>query len=431
MMDKRPDVLKHIDIKRASEVFAEKRGKDGVIPKSYEAYKEFIDRAFAERIESQLRAPAFLLEEHIGHYLNELKKNAPVEREWKLIYQFTTLFCTFLHTLQVVQLPDQTPQLTRIFYGMAMNLIEELSELILQLSRQARPFAFDPFIKSLQTDVRTLLDDELPLEYERIDLYRDIWTFLFSKSASRKEELERMLEQRDIMDRDTDAWTTYTVAAIHLAVLEHQDDQVKVWLSELDTDAIPYLFYWLNLVTDKRALPLIEFVIAHIGSFLPVLDSYYECVDFVRTFTKPIYRWCDQEKRIDLLDKFYRATLPHSYWNYANFLFEQKQYKKWVEMHIYSNISIDMINTELIKEVVATEPRLMLPLYYHAVQEKVSLKNRSAYKQAVRYLKKMRTIYKKIKQEETFERYLVYVVDSTKRLRAFQEELKRSKLIDV
>ncbi|MDQ7861559.1 hypothetical protein RCO48_12940 [Peribacillus frigoritolerans] len=54
-----------------------------------------------------------------------------------------------------------------------------------------------------------------------------------------------------------------------------------------------------------------------------------------------------------MLEKFYRATLPHSYWNYANFLFEQGQYKKWVEMHIYSEISIDLISSESIKEVVS------------------------------------------------------------------------------
>ena len=199
----------------------------------------------------------------------------------------------------------------------------------------------------------------------------------------------------------------------------------------VNADAIPYCFYWLNLLSDKRPLPFIEFVIAHVDSFLADLDDYYERVDFVRTFTRPISSWCYKSQRLDLLEKFFRSTLPYSYWKYAEFLFEQKQYKKWVEMHIYSDISIDMINSEYIKEVTSQEPELILPLYYHAVQTKVSLKNRSAYKQAVRYLKKMRTIYKKMKQEETFERYLLYVVNATKRLRAFQEELKRSKLINV
>ena len=150
----------------------------------------------------------------------------------------------------------------------------------------------------------------------------------------------------------------------------------------------PISFIGLNLLSDKRPLPFIEFVIAHVGAFLADMDDYYERVDFVRTFTRPISSWCYKSQRLDLLEKFYRATLPHSYWKYADFLFEQKQYKKWVEMHIYSEISIEMIGSELIKEVVSKEPELILPLYYHAVQTKVSLKNRSAYKQAVTLFEK-------------------------------------------
>ena len=419
-----------LPIKRASEVFA-KRREDAVLEKSYSSYKEFVTRTFTERIESQLQVPSYIIEDRIQNYLNDIGKKAPIEQEWKMLYQFTTLFCTFLHTLRLLQLHHKEPHIVRVMYAFATNLSEELYELVQHLSRQARPFAFDPFMEGLKDDVATLLDGEKLLEYERIDLYREIWTYLFSKATWRKEELNRVLTKMGTLYPETRQRTDYTIVAIHLSLLENQDEQAKELLSDLKPDAIPYFFYWLNVLSDKRPLPFIEFVIAHVGSFLPVLDDYYERVDFVRTFTRPISSWCYKEKRYDLLDKFYRATLPHSYWNYANFLFEQKQYKKWVEMHIYSEISIDLISTELIKEVVSTEPELMLPLYFHAVQEKVSLKNRSAYKQAVRYLKKIRTIYKKLKQEETFERYLDYVTDSTKRLRAFQEELKRSKLTDV
>jgi hypothetical protein len=47
----------------------------------------------------------------------------------------------------------------------------------------------------------------------------------------------------------------------------------------------------------------------------------------------------------------------------------------------------------------------------------------------VRYLKKARTLYKKIKNETQFEIYLEKLSHEHRRLRAFQEELKRGKLI--
>lgn len=426
----RPTLPEGLPIKRASEIFAEKQ-EEAVLEKSYSAYKEFIDRAFSEQIESGLQVPPYIMENRLQQYLNHIGKKEPIEREWKLLYHFTTLLCTFLRTLQLLRLHKKEAYTVRVFYSFATSLTEELVEMVQPLSRQARPFAFDPFVESLKEDIAKLLDGDYMLEFERVDLYREVWTHLFSNASWRRTELERVQVERDALYPETAERNAYTIAMIHLSLLENEDEQAVTQLSELKADAIPYFFYWLNLLADKRPLPFIEFVIAHVGTFLADLDDYYERVDFVRTFTRPISSWCYKSQRLDLLEKFYRVTLPHSYWKYADFLFEQKQYKKWVEMHIYSEISVDMINTELIKEVVSHEPELILPLYYHAVQTKVSLKNRPAYKQAVRYLKKMRTIYKKLKQEETFERYMLYVVDSTKRLRAFQEELKRSKLIDV
>ncbi|RID84997.1 hypothetical protein D1953_12660 [Peribacillus asahii] len=419
-----------LPIQKASEVFAKKAQEASGLAKDYFAYKEFVAHTFHEKVESELHAPAYLLDGHIQQYLQELKAKAPIESEWKMLYHFTTLFCTFLHTLPLLNSYSKNTQVVRTFYTFATDLTEELYEMVQPLSRQARPFAFDPFIEGLKADVVTLLDNHPLLTYERIDLYREIWAFLFSNSTWRKEELERVTQELNQLEQDTEERNTYTIAAIHLSVLENDDDRATAWLQELDAAACPYLFYWLQSLQQMRPLPFIEFAITHVRTFLANLEDYYERVDFVRTFTRPISQWCYKSKRLDLLEKFYRVTLPHSYWNYANFLFEQKQYKKWVEMHIYSDISIDLISTELIKEVASEEPALILPLYYHAVQEKVSLKNRSAYKQAVRYLKKMRTIYKKLKQEETFERYMNYVTSSTKRLRAFQEELKRGKLID-
>lgn len=426
----RPPLPQGLNIKRASEVFAEKK-EEVVLEKSYAAYKEFVAQVFSEQIESDLEVPPYIMENRLQQYLNHIGKKEPIEKEWKLLYHFTTLLCTFLRTIQLLRLHKKEAYAIRVFYSFAITLTEELVEMVQPLCRQARPFAFDPFVESLKEEIAKLLDGDFMLEFERIDLYREVWTYLFSNTDWRKTELERVLAKRDLLYPETAERNAYTIAAIHLSLLENQDEQAATQLSELKADAIPFFFYWLNLLSDKRPLPYIEFVIAHVGAYLTDLDDYYERVDFIRTLTRPISSWCYKSQRLDLLDKYYRATLPHSYWKYAEFLFEQKQYKKWVEMHIYSDISIDTIGSELIKEVVSQEPALILPLYYHAVQTKVSLKNRSAYKQAVRYLKKMRTIYKKLKQEETFERYMQYVVESTKRLRAFQEELKRSKLIDV
>ena len=118
--------------------------------------------------------------------------------------------------------------------------------------------------------------------------------------------------------------TSYSLALFHFSLLENQDKQAIELLNELKKEACPYIFYWLNLLSESdnrsRAIPFIEFIIANVQEFLADLSDYYQRVDFVRTFTTLISSCCYKLKRTDLLEKFYRATLPHSYWNYANFL---------------------------------------------------------------------------------------------------------------
>jgi hypothetical protein len=46
-------------------------------------------------------------------------------------------------------------------------------------------------------------------------------------------------------------------------------------------------------------------------------------------------------------------------------------------------------------------------------------------------LKKLRSIYKKLNKETTWEYYLENLLEDTKRLRAFQEECQRGKLVHV
>jgi hypothetical protein len=422
-----------LPIQRASELL--KKNQAQLTEKSYLGWKQYINDLFKESIEAHMELPAYLIEDKIRTFLRKIESQAPLEREWKNLFAFVANFATLFLVLRLIENNTRQQGVLRILYSFADDLIEEIHNSVQHLGRQARPFAFDPFFEGIRNDVTDLISGKDGLEYEKTDVYRAIWSFLLTKSSWRKEELDLLKQRLDSGELNSEEITTHTVATIHLSLLANMEDEAEAMLQRLGADASPYMFYWLkqitDLDTDQRGVPFIEFLILHVGNYLKSLRDYYKATDFVRIFSRPVSAYCYKAKRMDLLEKFYRECLPFSYWNYANFLFEQGSYKKWVEMHIYSDISIDVISTENIKKVVAEDPALVLPLYYHAVQDTVSMKNRSAYKQAVRYLKKMRTIYKKLKKEELFTEYVAHISESTKRLRAFQEELKRGKLIDA
>lgn len=276
-------------VKRASELLKQVEEKSIILDKSYPSWKQFVNVTFTEQVEPHLGAPTYVIENHIQTYFKRLSSKAPMEREWKLLYHFVTQFCTMRLTLRMIQLHKSQTQTIRVFYALAVDLAEEAHETVQPLSRQARPFAFDPFVFSIKEDVAKLLNGGEGLEYEKIDLYREIWSFLFTTSSWRKEELERVKRELPEQYLGTTERTSYSLAAIHLSLLENQDHQAIELLHELKKEACPYIFYWLTLLSESdnrsRAIPFIEFIIAHVQEFLEDLSDYYQRVDFVRTFT--------------------------------------------------------------------------------------------------------------------------------------------------
>ncbi|MNH35848.1 hypothetical protein D3C79_965770 [compost metagenome] len=71
----------------------------------------------------------------------------------------------------------------------------------------------------------------------------------------------------------------------------------------------------------------------------------------------------------------------------------------------------------------------MLPFYHQAVERFVLEKNRHSYKAAVKLMKRLAKLYKKLKREERWEEFLEVFTSRNSRLRALQEELRKGKLI--
>ncbi|MDN4619094.1 hypothetical protein QCD85_13390 [Paenibacillus sp. PsM32] len=74
-------------------------------------------------------------------------------------------------------------------------------------------------------------------------------------------------------------------------------------------------------------------------------------------------------------------------------------------------------------------PEMLLPFYHQAVERHMAHKNRQGYKAAVKLLKRLAKLYKKIKQEPRWTAFIEQFAQRHSRLRALQEELRKGKLI--
>jgi uncharacterized Zn finger protein len=104
---------------------------------------------------------------------------------------------------------------------------------------------------------------------------------------------------------------------------------------------------------------------------------------------------------------------------------------KWADLQAFIGFDLDSLGKDRIREISKKEPSILLPLYHQSITGHINMKNRDHYREAVRKMKKLRTLYNKLKRQEDWQLFLELLLEKTKRLRAFQEECKRGKLIDA
>ena len=99
-----------------------------------------------------------------------------------------------------------------------------------------------------------------------------------------------------------------------------------------------------------------------------------------------------------LLDKMYITLLPHSRYQYEEYLLTKQDFKKWAELQAFSKNSIEYIDRHTIDFVAKHDPGALRPLYHDAITYLINNRNRDSYKRAVRYLKSLQKLYKREKK---------------------------------
>jgi uncharacterized Zn finger protein len=250
------------------------------------------------------------------------------------------------------------------------------------------------------------------------------WNLLRDQAgiAAERHRLEAAIAKRGILPRKKDA---LLISAMLFDVMDGKDQHVMSRASKELTDKQP-------------------------GMFFPFLQTLYSSdewdrlilwLDWMRPLVKTsgsaymepyFHYWQEAGKHRDL-EKEWKETisflLPASFPYYSQFLIKQQRYQEWADLNLLFYRSPLEINPDTLKLVEAQDIHFLLPLYHFAVERSILEKNRSSYKVAVKLLKKLHQFYKKLKEQDRWERYIIHVSTQFSRYRAFQEELRKGKLI--
>jgi hypothetical protein len=409
----------HLGVQRAKDLLK----TSGKLEQDYTRWIEAFDESFQTILTPNKIPNPYVLNELFQVYRRRLRASAPLETEWKLLYELIATVFSFQKIIQLTQELEH-PDARRYFTPLLDELIEDAEEFIQKLGIQTMPFAFDEFLASMRHDSSRLLENNSTFPVERLMLYRLLWTHLFKKKNWREEELENIAGSTEF---------ELIVAEIHQYFLLNRDHEALEKVKQLGPMCMPFLHYWLELLTAKRdwsrIKPYVEQFIDFSKVHLKDYRSEQQRRHFARAIIQSILPYCREMNQNDLYERALNNLLPYSYAAYDTFLFEAGDYERWCALQAYIGVDLAWIGKERINILAASSQETLVILYHQSIQQQIDLKNRQSYREAVRQLKKLRTLYKKLKRLPEWDEFLELLVDKTKRLRAFQEECKRGKLI--
>lgn len=336
----------------------------------------------------------------------QIIQKGPKEQDWKELFH---LFVAFESLLLDIERNVKVPSFTE-------RLIEEGKEAIHYFSSVATSFAFDEYFHYMQKQSHRLLWGD---EKETL-FYFELWTSLFHPMEERLEEwyqLHSLVESHPPVQ----------IGLIHLGILLGKNEDAIRFIEKYGPSFTPFMLYYLELLPKKQ-------LDIFVPSFLQQLENYAytlnenEKADFAKALFF-VLRKAYGKLEPAVIEKMYMCLLPESHSLYSDFLLSQQEYRKWVALELYVRNRLDYIEPSIINVIANEDPEALLPLYHTSIMQFVNERNRIAYQKAVRYLKKLRILYRNMKKMDEWEQYFTSLMTKTKRLRAFQEECQKGKLL--
>lgn len=274
---------------------------------------------------------------------------------------------------------------------------------------------------------RDMLDSELAI-------LNDIERGLNTASTSAQSG-ESVLSGADSIGRDSERRSRSVTLPLPLVLAQSwiyfhagQDDQAwQRLVNGSSAYGIPpeHLLHFLHVLADSAEWKRLGDWLVQLG---PLLANRRNSPlnDYMHLWDTAIQHQPDAENRMwDTLV----SMLPYSRPAYEDAMHSRGQWRRWIDFQLSTGTEPLEFRVAVLQPIEKDAPELLLPFYHQAVERYIGHKNRDGYKAAVKLLKRLSKIYKKLKQEAHWEQFITTLAVRNSRLRALQEELRKGKLI--
>ena len=275
-----------------------------------------------------------------------------------------------------------------------------------------------------------LLNDKLIFDW--LHFFRLMWSTVFNHPVWIKRVSDLLEDVQKKVDISTSKYYYVSLGLAHFKVIAKRDEEAMALLQGLEFSSLNVLDDYLSSFSRYKEW---DRLLAWLRWLSPKVEQA-SIVDFEIVYKYWIMA-AENNPIFDEVEKQLKAWLPRSRNIYAEFLLENKRYEDWTDLHIcyarkffhdtWSSHLTGVSSHEL--SLVEQDLQALIPLYHLRIVQYLDEKNRKAYQEAVKLLKKLRAVYNKLKLKDEWKNFILRLVSHYPRSKAFHEELRKGKLI--
>ncbi|MEK3884304.1 hypothetical protein [Paenibacillus sp. PL2-23] len=262
-----------------------------------------------------------------------------------------------------------------------------------------------------------------------LDIYVELWLILLSSAADRPRLLKLLKEElAHLAEGAAKANTLFPLVALAWMRFWLGEDQ-EAWrlLHAAERHGLKpgHVCRLLQLLEENGDWTRLAAWLSHCGSLLAGRSSG-SLTEYGRFWEAVVQQLPEAEEQMWSAI----ASLPP----YCSSLYEESlmrygRYREWIDYQLSQGSDPLDFRAKDLQPIEKEAPAALLPFYHQGVEKYVLLRNRDGYKRAVKLLKRLAKLYKKLKLEQRWEAYIETFASRNSRLRALQEELRRGGLL--
>lgn len=308
------------------------------------------------------------------------------------------------------------------------RLYDEVHEFLHQKATQFNFTLSAERLKQTLSYLRQQIAEEKGHKYLEYSLYTAMWKYWI---APQPEADYWVSQELNAVDQQTADMGSSSLAAAKALLYLHQAKSSEAWevleaSGTLAKAPASLLLSYLNLLSSSGEWgALVDWLMRTASHFYGPMTK--ERTAYIEYWKEAVEHVPEAE---ELLWNVLEGMLPHSTTVIEDMLYERHNWKAWVEMQILRERDPFYHKVSVLQPIEKEAPELLLPYYHQAIEHYVALKNRRDYKAAVKLLKRLVKVYKKMKQLERWDSFFSRFIERNNRLRALHEELKKGKLLE-